>query len=258
MSERVIPLEGGRNFRDLGGYAGAGGGMVKWGRLFRSGSMAHLTSADFTRLNALGIAVVCDFRSNPERESEPTVWRGGAPTMVARDHSTPGSHIRTALKDPNRSAHTMRQAMRRFYFDIAYDQAPVYRQMFAHMLSGNTPLVFNCSAGKDRTGIAAALILSVLGVSQEDILADYAMSETLVDYHALTVATDNTQAATGFSGLNGIPRELTGPLLRSDPDYLVWALEDIAGRDGSLPAYLETHLGVGAAETERLRQVLLE
>ena len=257
MTQRVIELEGGRNFRDLGGYAGADGGVVKWGRLFRSGSMAHLTAADFARLNGLGIAVICDFRSSPERASEPTVWQGAAPTMVARDHETPGSHIRTALSDPNRSPQTMRQAMRRFYFDISNDQAPVYRQMFAHILEGQTPLVFNCSAGKDRTGIAAALILTVLGVSQEYILADYALSETLVDYHALTGETGDSQTATGFSGLRGIPREITSPLLRSDPEYLTWALEDIVQRDGSLDAYLQGRLGVGAAEIQALRENLL-
>lgn len=257
MTQRVIELEGGRNFRDLGGYAGADGGVVKWGRLFRSGSMAHLTAADFARLNGLGIAVVCDFRSSHERESEPTVWQGGTPTMIARDHEMSGSHIRAALKDPDRSPQTMRQAMRRFYFDIAFDQAPVYRRMFAEMLQGQTPLVFNCSAGKDRTGIAAALILTVLGVSRADILADYALSETLVDYHALTGEAGGSQTATGFSGLRGIPREITSPLLRSDPEYLIWALEDIAQRDGSLDAYLQGRLGVGAAETVALRGALL-
>lgn len=258
MTQRVVRLEGGRNFRDLGGYAAADGGVVKWGRLFRSGSMSNLTAADFDLLNSMGVVVICDFRSTPERETEPTIWQGGAPTLHVRDHVSTNSHVRSALKHPERTPEMMRQAMRGFYSDIPYDHAPTYQKMFRELLAGRTPLVFNCSAGKDRTGIAAALILTTLRVSREDIVADYALSETLVDYHALTGTTDDSAPATGFSGLRGIPREITGPLLRSDPEYIVWAMDDLEAREGSIGAYLEKHLGVGAAETLRLRESLLD
>jgi predicted acylesterase/phospholipase RssA len=83
---RVLPLEGGRNFRDLGGYETQDGQHVKWGRLFRSGALARLTPSDYDSLSAFGIRVVCDFRSRAERADEPTRWRADpAPRFMAWD-----------------------------------------------------------------------------------------------------------------------------------------------------------------------------
>jgi len=259
MKERVLPLEGGRNFRDMGGYPAADGRMVRWGHLYRSGSLAALTPTDYARLQDLNIAVVCDFRSTHERNSEPTMWAGGHATIIhTRDYEMQSRHIRAALRDPGRTPETMRKAMHGFYSDLPYDHSECYARMFAELLAGRTPLVFNCSAGKDRTGVAAALIFTALGVSREDILADYALSEQLVDYHALAGGPESSDTATGFSALRTVPRDIRGPLLRSDPEYLGVALDEIARREGSVSAFLKSRLGVGDAETEVLKGLLLQ
>ena len=75
---RLLPLEGGRNFRDLGGYATEDGQTVKWGHAFRSGVMHELTDADYDYLSGIGVRVICDFRESDERLREPTDWRAGA------------------------------------------------------------------------------------------------------------------------------------------------------------------------------------
>ena len=123
VAERLLPLEGGRNFRDLDGYLTADGHQVWWGKIFRAGAMADLTAADQNYLAELGLRQVCDLRITIEREQE-----------VA------------------------------------------YRDMFRMLVEGDVPLAFNCTAGKDRAGVAAALILSALGVPRETVFADYELS----------------------------------------------------------------------------------
>jgi protein-tyrosine phosphatase len=259
MTERVLPLQGGRNFRDIGGYPTEDGRTVRWGKLYRSGSLHGLTAADYAHLAGLNIAVVCDFRSSRERDAEPIEWPGANPPVIhARDYEMSSRHVRGALRDPNRTPETIRQAMFGFYADLPYDHSECYARMFGELLAGRTPLVFNCSAGKDRTGVAAALIFSALGVPREHILHDYSLSEQLVDYHALATGDGVSESATGFSALAKVPREVRAPLLRSDPDYLAVALDEIERREGSVAGYLKSQVGVGREETEVLRGLLLQ
>jgi len=259
MTERVLPLQGGRNFRDMGGYPADDGRVVRWGRLYRSGSLHGLTAADYAHLAELRIAVVCDFRSSSERDAEPIVWPGANPPVIhARDYEMSSRHVRPALRDPNRTPDTMRRAMHGFYADLPYDHSECYARMFGELLAGRTPLVFNCSAGKDRTGVAAALIFSALGVPREHILHDYSLSEQLVDYQSLAGDEEASDSATGFSTLRKVPREIRAPLLRSDPEYLAVALDEIERREGSVADYLKTRVGVGKEETEVLRGLLLQ
>lgn len=134
---RLIPLEGGRNFRDLGGYLTSDGRRVKWRKLFRSGSMAGLTAADYGSLSSLSIKIVCDLRTAQEIEAE--------------------------LSTPKMARAAMIQGYRR----LPFEQVPAHRELFRRLAAGDVPLVFNCSAGKDRAGTAAALILSALGVLRD-------------------------------------------------------------------------------------------
>jgi protein-tyrosine phosphatase len=148
--------------------------------------------------------------------------------------------------------------MHGFYADLPYDHSECYARMFGELLAGRTPLVFNCSAGKDRTGVAAALIFSALGVPREHILHDYSLSEQIVDYDALASGANVSRTATGFSALRSVPKEIRTPMLRSDPEYLAAALDEIVRRDGSVAGYLKSQVGVGREEAETLRGLLLQ
>ena len=114
IAERVLPLEGGRNFRDLGGYQTATGKVVKWGVLYRSGVMSELTQQDHTYLKNLGIAQICDFRSIEERTEEPTNWQSiGAVTYSATDYEDPGSNeLRSVFMKGDSKPQDVRQAIR--------------------------------------------------------------------------------------------------------------------------------------------------
>lgn len=254
--ERVLALEGGRNFRDLGGYATADGRHVRWGTVYRSGAMHELTLADYDYLADLGIGVVCDFRSTEEREREPTAWAAGDVDYVAWDYALDMSGF-GELFAGEMSAERTRATMLAFYGDIAYQQADHYTVMFDRLAAGETPLAFNCSAGKDRTGMAAALLLTALGVPRETVLADYALSEQVVDYMADFRDEAAADPDSPYAFLAQLPAEVVAPLMRSDPAYLEAALARLEADHGSVMSFIQDELDVTDEELARIREGLL-
>jgi protein-tyrosine phosphatase len=259
---RVLPLEGGRNFRDLGGYETEDGRRVKWGRLFRSGAMAGLTPSDYGYLTELGIRVVCDFRSNAERGDEPTQWQvGPAPRFIAWDEpiQEAESPLIAALTAADVSQETVRDAMAELYRILPYAYAGRYRKLFEALESGETPLVFHCSAGKDRAGVAAALLLTALGVPRETVIEDYAMSDKVVDYMALIDAADPERISeSSIAYLLQLPRGLLAPILWSDPIYIVTMFDELEKNHGSAMAFMCDELGLGDEAVMSLRDHCLE
>ena len=259
---RVLPLAGGRNFRDVGGYTTADGQRVKWGAVFRSGTMVGLTESDYAYLDDLDAKVLVDFRSAEERAAEPTDWLPDAPEYWARNYSSASSSegLRTLLTSGELSAAATRAVMKRSYHDTATEHAEAYAVMFDRLASGQVPLVFNCSAGKDRTGVAAALLLTALGVPRDQVVADYAMSDDIVDYGAAFLEqSDGADADEGpYAFLRQLPPDVVMPLLASEPEYIEAALDVLAEEHGSVLGFIQTELDVTDEELEAIRALLLE
>jgi protein-tyrosine phosphatase len=261
VATRLLPLEGGRNFRDMGGYPTEDGRHVKWGHVFRSGMMAGLTDGDYSYLSALGIQVVCDLRANEERADEPTDWRAGDAEYLTWDYSTvTGSEdLRAMFQDPDLNAAKVKMTMTNMYPGILEEQKDRYREIFHRLAAGEIPLAFNCSAGKDRAGTSAALILSALGVPRELVVQDYSLSETYVDYEAAytnVVAADMEDSPYGF--LAQLPAELRAPLLRSDPEYIRKTFDYLDEIYGGVMAFIRTELDIDDMELAAIRSQLLE
>ncbi|HEY3694603.1 tyrosine-protein phosphatase, partial [Phenylobacterium sp.] len=226
-------------------------------QLYRSGSMVGLTEADYGYLSSLGILVICDFRSTAERTQEPTRWPGpSAPQMISRDYDMDLASLQPAGGETP-TAEQMRARMLKLYEDLPYDHAESYRRMFAELAAGRTPLAFNCSAGKDRTGVAAALALTALGVPRDQVLADYALTDKVVDYEAILRRSAGGSPA-GFAGVAAIPPETRRPMMRADPAYLEAALAAMTRREGSVEGFLRARLDVTPAQTAALRERLLK
>ncbi len=255
--ERVLPLSGSLNFRDLGGYETTDGRHVKWRKAFRSGSLANLTPADCASLAEMRIATVCDFRSADERETEPCPIRNLEGLNYCSWEYTL-DNMKSRLRGEANSADDMRGAMLDFYAELPWLFARHYRDMFALLAAGNVPLVFNCAAGKDRTGVAAALLLGVLGVADDDIVEDYCLSDKIVDYEKKLVAPRRAkqESAAGFHMARLSP-EARAPLLRSDADYIRTALAAVETRSGSVHAFVQSQLGVSEEALGRIRDLLL-
>lgn len=257
VAERVLPLEGGRNFRDLGGYRAADGRHVRWGLLYRSGAMAGLTDADYRYLADLGIRTICDLRSTDERDRARVQWRlSEPPRMLTRDYRMDMAAFAALMTGPH-SAEAITAGMAKSYERIPYEYAADYRVMFGELIAGRVPLAFNCSAGKDRTGVAAALILLALGVPRQTVLDDYMLSNSAahIDSLAKIAGADDDPTAAAFARLPPEARRLLTGVQRA---WLEAALGAIEAQDGSIPAYLERQLGVDARATRILRTRYLE
>lgn len=248
--QRVLPLEGGQNFRDLGGYRTADGRHVKWGLLYRSGAMNGLTDGDFAKLEARGIRTVCDFRSTRERTGAPVRWPDKTkPAVFADDYSMDRDFA--GLMRPNLTGEQAADAMTAAYAQMPMRFASQYRRMFGELVAGRVPLAFNCSAGKDRTGIAAALILTTLGVPYPTVVEDYLLSNRHYDPRkgaSGTAADDQTAAF-----MKRLPPDALKALMGVDQRYLDAAFATMRAQPGGFDGYLRNQLGLDAAALKALR-----
>ncbi|MDB5968703.1 MAG: protein tyrosine/serine phosphatase [Hydrocarboniphaga sp.] len=249
---RVLPLQGGRNFRDLGGYLTVDGRRVRWGRLYRSGSMAGLTQADCEYLSGLGIRLICDLRTSSEREAMPSPWRDADGRRYwSRDYAMSFGDLRGLLKSSPPTAEQVRETMLSAYRQLPFEQAPAYRELLKRLAGGELPMVFNCTAGKDRTGIIAALILDVLGVPREVILDDYALTNELLAGHRFS-------SGGKPSLLSHLSPDVIRAVMGSDPAYLRTAFAVIEERHGCIAHYLRDVLDIGEQDLNSIRRELLE
>ena len=241
---RSLNLSGATNFRDLGGYAGQDGRLVRWRRLFRSDHLAALTPDDLALLSTLGLARVCDFRGAAERAPLACALPGVVvhslaiePTVVQR------------MKELLESGHALTaqdtvRLMQQTYRAIVQDNAPRFAELFGHLLESDAPLVFHCTAGKDRTGFAAALILLALGVPRAVVMQDYLLTNDLFRM---------PKVAPGLAS-----QEVLDVLWRVQEDFLDVALHAVEADFGGVPRYLAQALGVGPREQQRLSALYLQ
>ncbi len=179
---RHIPLQGQSNFRDLGGYQTEDNKTVKWGCLFRSGQLSNLTALDLDYLSSLPLTTIVDFRSEEESEEQKTLL----PKTVTNEILLP-------ITPGNLSKNQVMQIVQegdiglatKFLVDIneqlvLHNQSQ-YKAFFKEVECSEAPLMFNCTAGKDRTGLAAALLLSALGVNQHTVIEDYLLTNQYVN-----------------------------------------------------------------------------
>lgn len=239
----TIPLEGASNVRDLGGYAGRDGRPVRTGRVFRSAALATLTPGDLDRLGGLGLRTICDFRGVAERARAPTRLQGPEIVSVPIEPSV-GAGLRDILATKQATGEALHAVLERAYVAYALEAHAQYRALFERILAGDVPLLFHCSAGKDRTGFGAALVLSTLGVAWADVVADFEATNQL--WRRDTVPAED------------LPLEIRESLLRAEPTLLQAAFDAARAAYGSLDAYYEQALGLSATARARLDAMLLE
>lgn len=253
MHERLLPLKGGRNIRDLGGYAAQDGRQVRWGLIFRAGSLVGLTEADWAYLCQGGLRTICDLRTTRERAREPFAWADAAGLSYwARDHEASFAELSERIRTGYPDGEEARTGMKAGYRELPYEQAPAYRQLFGHLRAGEVPLLFNCAAGKDRTGVAAALVLTALGVPRATVVEDYLLTEQVLRAQM----TDKISRPGGHLARQA--PEVIAAIGAADSAYIESALDGLAERHGSVLGYLEEVLEISAADVELIRDRLLE
>jgi protein-tyrosine phosphatase len=239
------PLEGVSNLRDLGGWPTKDGRRVRRGQVFRSAALHALTEADIAALRNLGVRHVVDFRGDGERERWPTRLRDGVTIHELTIQPTIGASLRDLVQDPNSTAEDVVRVMRAAYGSYITDWHHRYRAMFDLLLHEEpAPLLFHCTAGKDRTGVAAMLLLGALGVDEETIHDDYLATNRLWRRDAEVSA--------------GLPQVVADTLLSVQPAFLEAAWDAIHQGWGSIDAYLHDRLGLDDTRMAALRARLVE
>ncbi|WOX04592.1 tyrosine-protein phosphatase [Microbulbifer pacificus] len=259
---RLLPLEGGRNFRDIGGYKNADGKEVKWGKIYRSGVLENLTAKDFEYLRDREIATIVDFRSSEEREDEPTNWQAGEIELLAWDYDMGDwqSEFAKVFAKPGFARTDIVQLMDEGYKGTVHQQAPHYRAMFARLIESDEPLLFHCTGGKDRTGIGAALVLTALGVDRETVMQDYLLSTEILknsDLKALP-QTSNEKESRMYAFIASLPEDVRDALIGVEASYLESAFAEMEREHGSVEGYIENALDVDAQELALLKARYLQ
>jgi len=253
---RIVHFEGTTNFRDLGGYVNNQGREIKWGLVYRAGKLDNLTAIDQEIFNALEIKTVVDFRRHDEVATSPNNLLKTPSLTYIHLPIVSGVNGISIIEDVIKKERSTQdidgdQLMRKankYYVSKAKEQCARFLSLLQN--KENLPLVFHCSAGKDRTGYAAAMLLFALGLSRETILEDYLLSNEC--------RKDSNQAKLASLNDNPIAKNLVKSLLEVKRDYLDSAYEEIDSLYGSLRKYLEQGLQLGDKELELLRSNLLE
>jgi len=235
---RHLNLAGASNFRDLGGYPARNDRRVRWRQIFRSNHLGHLSDDDIEVVRGLGVRSAFDFRGRVERAealcgmAEITVHSLPVePTVVAALRAI------AATGTPLSTVHAT-EVMRDSYRSYVQQNTPRFRTLFAHLLEDSAPLVIHCTAGKDRTGFACALILNTLGVPDQVISEDYLLT--------------NRFYRRDPSASSDLPDDVKQVLGSVQTSFLAAAFEAIDADYGDLESYLRDGLGLGAAERAEL------
>lgn len=248
-AERLVRFDGTFNFRDIGGYRVAGGGHTRWARVFRADSLHRLLPTDMARFERLGCQVVFDLRGDEERATNPNKVSAVAVPVIGRP---PEEGLLTPDMSQLGTKAQGEGMLRHIYVGMLQYSASRFGTMFTAMAeSSGLPAVFHCHAGKDRTGMVAALLLSALGVDRRDVLDDYELTshyrtpDRLVEsYDGLVGRGASAEAA---AGVLGAPR---------------WAMEEaMSALDteyGGIEAFLKGPAGMTDAQLVALRAALTQ
>lgn len=237
-------LQGASNFRDIGGYLTVSGQRVRRGQVFRSDHLAGLTTDDVARLQVLGVGHSLDFRGVAEFTATPYDIPGVQrvaltiePTVIARMQALVAQGIVPTTDETV-------ELMRETYRDFVNRNADTFGRFLKHLLEQPTPQVFHCTAGKDRTGFAAALLLSALGVDRDTIEHDYLLTNQLY-------RRDPRLEGKGHPHVMQV-------LWQVQPAFLHAAFEEVDTQHGGMREYLHGAIGLTPQEVTELQRMLLE
>lgn len=240
--QRVIDFEGCLNFRDLGGYPTEDGRTLRWRQLFRSDALHLLTEADIARFrDELLISDVVDLRSSAEVRTDGC---GRLAAEAVRFHHLPLFDGDTSAREEDPAAYTLADR----YFLLAEFAKEAIARVVTTLAETSGPAVYHCAAGKDRTGVVSAVLLSILGVRDEIIVADYAATQQNLD-----AIIERLMASEGYQiMLNALPPDT----LHAQPETMITLLERVRSRYGSMRDYARA-AGISESSIRALETRLL-
>ncbi|MEV5026351.1 tyrosine-protein phosphatase [Paenibacillus sp. LPE1-1-1.1] len=248
VTDRVLPLEGALNFRDMGGYVTEDGRRVKWGSLFRSADLSRLSPTDLPYLKELGIQWICDLRTAEEVALSPSPQIGIEQNENLSFMPTANPNLMSALAGITES---MLVDMNRHMVGNTALTSAILQKLLE---GGGAPALFHCAAGKDRTGFVSAVLLQAMGVPRSTVLHDYALTNLFTDRFKEQWNGANQAHAPFMSELTPAVAQA---LMEARPAYLQASFDEIDARYGSFEQYWEQALGFTQADREKLQSMYL-
>ncbi|MEO6571758.1 MAG: tyrosine-protein phosphatase [Ilumatobacteraceae bacterium] len=248
VPQRHIEFEGSTNFRDLGGYPSTLGGTTRWGRVYRADGLHALTVDDLERFASLGIVTVYDLRTDDERAESPDAVPSIHVSVMGRLLATRDTPDFAALVGHDDGVTFMRDMC----VGLLEHAAPeIGRVLTGLSTDEHLPGVFHCTAGKDRTGVIAALLLEWLGVDRETVVDDFHLTEryhhVTPDHHAFQRMLRRGVGPEAAAGALGAPRSMMADTLR-----------ELDERFGGVEAFLTGPAAMERPHLERLRELLID
>lgn len=261
VETRIVPLAGVKNFRDMGGYRARDGRTMRWGRIFRSGHLSDMTDDCGTEMLARDIETVIDFRSDAEKERHPVRWPKSwipdyRPSPIGGNAAAWVRELFDKLSNSPFPAKDLRDQ-----FILAFETIPIanaagLKVFFDGLIdhSKGNAVLFHCTAGKDRTGVAGALLMHALGVGRDDIMADFLLTNEAVDLGETSAEMAGRLSCRAGRAI--APADVL-PLVGVEADFLEAAYRSIDKHYGSLDTYLSGAMGLDAARREKLAELYL-
>jgi protein tyrosine/serine phosphatase len=247
--DRHLPFETVFNFRDLGGYDAADGRTVRWRSVFRADGLHRLAGPDIDAFSGLGVRTVLDLRTHAELEDVGRIGARGEIDASLEWHHFPLMDVHWDPDSYDEAIGPFRYLADRYLDMLATGADAIARGLRIIADADRIPLVFHCAAGKDRTGVLAALTLSLVGVSDEDVAADYALSARAIERFVAWMADNAPQA---LEEMGKIP----DAFIRSPVEAMRLFLADVRDRFGSVEGYAAS-VGVDGRTVEAMRDHLL-
>jgi protein-tyrosine phosphatase len=246
------------NFRDIGGYPAGPGRHVAAGKIYRSSELSSLTSSDAAMVAALHLKAVLDLRTVEERQRAPSIWAVKPADVFESPKQTLAPFTHALLAAPV-TEDSVRTGVKSFYRQMPRLYQEEYAAMFHRIARGEVPLLVHCTAGKDRTGLAMAVLLESLGTPRKLALQDYTLTNQRLALTANAAGTPGVGAkSASVSAFSKLPPETARAIWEADPTYLAAALESIDADFGSVEGYVRQGLGISEDELQSVRRSLLE
>jgi protein-tyrosine phosphatase len=251
-AERSIPMQQLSNFRDFGGYYNENNLQTQWGKLYRSSSLDYATTADMKFLNALRIKTVIDFRSENERFKYPYRYTTSQTfNLPLRENPRLTFFFYGKILSKQMKKNDVIIAQQDNLSFVMEHNADYFEQMFDILADkANYPIVFSCSFGKDKTGVAVALILSALGIDREQIISDFLLSNQLIDYDFFL---PNPEVY--FFDVD-VQESMTA-MFSAHQEVITYILDRVIKQHGSMDNFLENELKLNPQKRAKLKEIML-
>ncbi len=272
MRNRILDIEGGINFRDIGGYTNLHGQCIKWNKVFRSGQLNRVTDNGLNKIRELEIRHVFDLRSNMEIELFPSKTKSQEDIRTFEHPQFESPLDKFSADDtvkPNWSEllaqstpAEIRKKITDYYPQKLYSHKGIYKQMLLTLINTETPILFHCAAGKDRTGVGATILMSLLDIQREVIIEDYLITKRELSDKVEGSMLGGTMSDDQFSDLHNhfgdMDPALLKPLFDTDENYIKELFNYVDKTYGTFTNYVSEVLEIPIEDINSLKSNLLE